>query len=70
MLGGVPHTSKQAGAFPLCIPLLYYVYCNSGHSTPILHGVKVDVEMTNALGTNLYKLPTNQGAQKYHSWRR
>ena len=47
MLGGVHCTNRRAGASSLCIPLLH-VYCNSGHSTPMLEGAQVGVQKTNA----------------------
>ena len=46
------------------------LYCNSGHSAPILEGVQVEVQTTNALGKTIYDIPTSQGEQRYHAWRR
>ena len=60
---------KQTSRSLPIIPLLYYRYCNNGHSSPILEGALVGVQTMNALGTNFRKLPTSQWAQRYHAWR-
>ena len=51
-----------------CIPL-QHVYCNSGHSTPILEGA-LGQSANDKRTWKKFKLPISQGAERHHAWRR